>query len=56
LIRSPWLEMAYGKEVVDLFKDTKDIFDPKNIFNPHKKPMQIGIGRWLTCEIAGRLN
>ena len=37
LIRSPWLEMAYGKEVVDLFKDTKDIFDPKNIFNPHKK-------------------
>ena len=37
MIRGPWLEQAYGKEVTDLFKDTKRIFDPQSIFNPHKK-------------------
>jgi FAD/FMN-containing dehydrogenase len=37
MIRGPWLEQAYGRAVTDLFKDTKHIFDPENIFNPHKK-------------------
>ena len=37
MIRGPWLEQAYGKKVTDLFKETKHIFDPQNIFNPHKK-------------------
>jgi FAD/FMN-containing dehydrogenase len=37
LIRGPWLELAYGKAVTDLFRQTKDIFDPEHIFNPHKK-------------------
>lgn len=37
LVRGPWLKEMYGKEVVDLFKETKRIFDPDNIFNPHKK-------------------
>lgn len=37
LVRGPWLEQMYGKEVVDLFRQTKDIFDPQHIFNPHKK-------------------
>jgi FAD/FMN-containing dehydrogenase len=37
LIRGPWLEQAYGKEVTDLFRETKAIFDPQGIFNPHKK-------------------
>jgi FAD/FMN-containing dehydrogenase len=37
LIRGPWLERSYGKEVFDLFVETKRIFDPKDIFNPHKK-------------------
>jgi FAD/FMN-containing dehydrogenase len=37
LVRGPWLEEMYGKEIVDLFKKTKDIFDPEHIFNPHKK-------------------
>jgi len=37
LIRGPWLEQMYGKEVVDLFRQTKHIMDPQNIFNPHKK-------------------
>lgn len=37
LVRGPWLEAQYGKEIVDLFKQTKDIFDPEHIFNPRKK-------------------
>jgi FAD/FMN-containing dehydrogenase len=37
LIRSPYLEKQFGKEVVDLFAQVKQIFDPKNIFNPGKK-------------------
>ncbi|MBI4033467.1 FAD-binding oxidoreductase [Candidatus Saccharibacteria bacterium] len=37
MIRGPWLEAMYGKEIVGLFKQTKKIFDPHNIFNPHKK-------------------
>jgi FAD/FMN-containing dehydrogenase len=37
LVRGPWLEQMYGKEMVDLFRATKDIFDPQHIFNPHKK-------------------
>lgn len=37
LVRGPWLEQMYGKEVVHLFRETKNIFDPQHIFNPHKK-------------------
>ena len=37
LIRGPWLERAYGPEVYGYFKEVKRIFDPQNIFNPHKK-------------------
>ncbi|MEI6751171.1 MAG: FAD-binding oxidoreductase [Candidatus Saccharibacteria bacterium] len=37
MIRGPWLEKMYGKEVLDLFKQLKHDFDPLNIFNPHKK-------------------
>jgi FAD/FMN-containing dehydrogenase len=37
LVRGPWLEQMYGKDMVDLFRETKKIFDPKGIFNPHKK-------------------
>ena len=37
IIRTPFLEDMFGKEVVDLFSKTKDIFDPQNIFNPGKK-------------------
>jgi FAD/FMN-containing dehydrogenase len=37
LVRGPWLEEQFGKEVLKLFKQTKKIFDPANIFNPHKK-------------------
>lgn len=37
LIRTPYLEKMYGKEIVALFEQTKKIFDPENIFNPRKK-------------------
>jgi len=37
MIRGPWLEAMYGKEVLEFFRQTKTIFDPSNIFNPHKK-------------------
>lgn len=37
LIRTPYLEKMYGKEVCELFAQTKQIFDPLNIFNPRKK-------------------
>lgn len=37
LVRGPWLEEMYGKEIYQLFRDTKDIMDPQHIFNPHKK-------------------
>jgi FAD/FMN-containing dehydrogenase len=37
LVRGPWLEQQFGKKVVKLFRETKEIFDPENMFNPHKK-------------------
>lgn len=37
LVRGPWLENQFGPEMLALFKEVKKIFDPDNIFNPHKK-------------------
>jgi FAD/FMN-containing dehydrogenase len=37
LVRGPWLKQQFGSEILDLFKEVKNIFDEKNIFNPHKK-------------------
>ena len=37
LVRTPYLKQMYGAKVYDLFKQTKEIFDPLNIFNPGKK-------------------
>lgn len=37
LIRTPYLEQMYGKEIIKLFEETKKIFDPHGIFNPRKK-------------------
>lgn len=39
LVRGPWLEQMYGKEMVDIFRETKRIMDPQLIFNPRKKAM-----------------
>lgn len=37
LIRGPYISRMFGEEVFNIFKDIKKIFDPNNIFNPHKK-------------------
>ncbi len=37
IIRTPYLEQQYGREMVNLFLQTKNIFDPFNIFNRGKK-------------------
>ncbi len=37
LVRAPYLRQMYGDSVYRLFKEVKYIFDPDNIFNPHKK-------------------
>jgi FAD/FMN-containing dehydrogenase len=37
MIRGPWLEAQYGKKMVKIMDDVKRLYDPKNIFNPHKK-------------------
>lgn len=37
IIRTPYLEQQFGSEMIDLFKQVKQLFDPLNIFNPGKK-------------------
>jgi FAD/FMN-containing dehydrogenase len=37
IIRTPYLLQMYGPEIIALFRQTKNIFDPANIFNPGKK-------------------
>jgi len=37
LVRGPWLEQQFGKQILGLFREVKHIMDPQNIFNPHKK-------------------
>ena len=37
IIRTPYLELMYGSEVCELFRQVKEIFDPLNILNPGKK-------------------
>jgi FAD/FMN-containing dehydrogenase len=37
LVRGPWLEMMYGKEVLEIFRTAKEIMDPDGLFNPKKK-------------------
>ncbi|MES2876695.1 MAG: FAD-binding oxidoreductase [Patescibacteria group bacterium] len=37
MVRGPWLKEMYGDEVLGYMKQIKTIYDPQNIFNPHKK-------------------
>lgn len=37
LIRGPWLEQMYSPSVLGYMKEIKQLYDPQNIFNPHKK-------------------
>ncbi|MFZ1987563.1 MAG: FAD-binding oxidoreductase [Minisyncoccia bacterium] len=37
IIRTPYLSQLFGENMVELFAETKKIFDPLNLFNPGKK-------------------
>ena len=37
IVRTPYLDKMYSSEILNLFKETKDIFDPQNVLNPGKK-------------------
>lgn len=37
MVRGHFIKQQYGKEMFEIFKEVKNIFDPQNIFNPHKK-------------------
>ncbi len=37
LLRGPYIQKMFGADVYKIFNDIKKIFDPQNIFNPHKK-------------------
>ncbi|HRN96661.1 MAG TPA: FAD-binding oxidoreductase [Candidatus Levybacteria bacterium] len=37
MVRGPFIKQMYGQEMFEIFKEVKNIFDPDNIFNPHKK-------------------
>lgn len=37
IIRTPYLHEMYSHKMLQLFEQTKNIFDPQRIFNPHKK-------------------
>ncbi len=52
IIRTPYLVDMYGHEIVKLFADVKNIFDPQNIFNPGKKVgmTKTDIGKYLIRE------
>lgn len=37
IIRTPYLSHMFGPDMMKLFEETKNIFDPTNLFNPGKK-------------------
>ncbi|HEY4715324.1 MAG TPA: FAD-binding oxidoreductase [Candidatus Paceibacterota bacterium] len=37
IIRTPYLEKMFGKEMIGIFNKIKNIFDPQGVFNPGKK-------------------
>lgn len=37
MVRGPWLEQMYGPSVLGYMREVKHLYDPQNIFNPHKK-------------------
>jgi FAD/FMN-containing dehydrogenase len=37
MVRGPWLEQMYSPDVLGYMKEIKHLYDPSNIFNPHKK-------------------
>lgn len=49
IIRTPFVKDQFGDRMYVLFKDVKNIFDPKNIFNPGKKVdgQMENISKWM---------
>lgn len=37
MIRGPWLQQMYSPEVLGYMREVKALYDPSNVFNPHKK-------------------
>lgn len=37
MVRGPWLKEMYSPSVLGYMKEMKQLYDPDNIFNPHKK-------------------
>lgn len=52
IIRTPFLYKMYDEKIINIFHEIKDIFDPKNIFNPGKK-VAVASGDGLPAEQAG---
>jgi FAD/FMN-containing dehydrogenase len=55
IIRTPYLPKMYSEKIISIFAQIKNIFDPKNIFNPGKKvPIIGGAGtkEYLTSHIT----
>ncbi len=50
IVRTPYLEKLYGSKICELFRQTKAIFDPQNIFNPGKKVG--GTLEYLTAHLS----
>ena len=44
IIRTPYLNKIYSKEIIKIFAEIKKIFDPQNIFNPGKKVPTVSMG------------
>ncbi len=45
IIRTAYLDKMYNPNIISIFREIKQIFDPMNIFNPGKKvPVEKGIG------------
>lgn len=44
IIRTPYVEGMFGSKMTELFRETKRIFDPLNVFNPGKKVSLAGQG------------
>lgn len=55
IIRTPFLKQMYGENVYELFAQTKNVFDSKNIFNPGKKVALGGSGAGTKEYIASHI-
>lgn len=55
LVRTPYLPKMYNTQMMSLFAEVKNIFDPLNIFNPGKKvaiPGGAGTKEYLAAHVA----